>query len=413
MNIYATIILAALITHYLLNLLGEFLNIAALEKKPPKEFEKLVDDAAYEKSQTYVTTTTRFGFVSETFGLGLILAFWFLKGFNEVDRIVRSMNLDSISSGLVYFGILLLLKMLFSLPFDLYSTFVIEERFGFNKTTVGVFFADMFKGIILSVLLGGALLAGIFFVLEKLGPFAWMYAWLATTGFTLLLQFLAPTFILPMFNKFTPLEEGELKEKLLQYTRSVDFPVSGIYIIDGSKRSTKSNAFFTGFGKNKRIALFDTLVEKQTIEELLAILAHEVGHYKKKHILKSMLLSVVHTGIIFYLLSIFLQHQGLFDAFYMEQTSIYAGLLFFGMLYTPIEMILSVLMNILSRKNEYEADAFASQTTRNPQSLITALKKLSIDNLSNLTPHPFQVFLHYSHPPVLERILALRGNAPI
>jgi STE24 endopeptidase len=236
---------------------------------------------------------------------------------------------------------------------------------------------------------------------------------LGTIVFMLFVQYIAPNWIMPLFNKFTPLEDGDLRTGIEEYAASVRFPLKGIFVMDGSKRSTKSNAFFTGFGKNKRIALFDTLIEKNSVDELVAVLAHEIGHYKKKHILKSMVISILHTGVMFFLLSIFLTHQGLFDAFYMEQSSVYAGLIFFGMLYTPIELILSIFLHIFSRKNEYEADSFAARTFKKPDSLIGALKNLSVDNLSNLTPHPFYVFLNYSHPPVLQRIKAIRATVEV
>jgi STE24 endopeptidase len=261
------------------------------------------------------------------------------------------------------------------------------------------------------VLLGGSLLAGVMAFFQYAGGMAWLYCWLATTVFTLFIQFIAPTWIMPLFNKFTPLEEGELRESILSYAKSVKFSLQNLFVIDGSKRSTKSNAFFTGFGKNKRIALFDTLIEKHTVAELVAVLAHEIGHYKKRHIIQGMLISIIQMGVMFLLLSIFINHEGLFQAFYMENISIYVGLIFFGMLYSPIELILSIFMQIFSRKNEYEADRYSAETTKDPNSMIDALKKLSVHNLSNLTPHPLYVFLNYSHPPVLERINAIRNLA--
>jgi STE24 endopeptidase len=295
------------------------------------------------------------------------------------------------------------------MPFGIYSTFVIEERFGFNKTTPGTFAMDRVKGILLSVLIGAPLLAGIIAFFEYGGPWAWVYAWLAVTAFSLIMQYVAPTWIMPLFNKFEPLEDSELRQSIEKYAESVNFPLQGVYVMDGSKRSSKSNAFFTGFGKNKRIALFDTLIEKHTTDELVAVLAHEIGHYKKKHIIKNMAISVLHTGIMFALLSVFLQVPALFEAFYMDQMSVYAGLLFFGLLYSPIETILGVGMQVLSRKHEFEADHFAATTIEKREAMINALKKLSKDNLSNLTPHPFYVFLNYSHPPVLQRVEAMRG----
>ena len=375
----------------------------------PKEFEGTYDAEAYENSQNYTRVYTRFGFLTGTFSIIITLIFWFAGGFNYLDTIVRAWEFGAIGTGLVYIAILIIARSLLSLPFSLYTTFVIEEKFGFNKTTVKTFFLDRLKSLFLGILLGGPLLAGLLYFFQVAGNMAWIYAWAVTTLFTLIVQFIAPTWIMPLFNKFTPLEDGELKDSIISYSEKVKFPLKGIFVMDGSKRSRKSNAFFTGFGKNKRIVLFDTLIENHTVGELVSVLAHEVGHYKKKHILKSMVISIFHMGLMFYLLSVFLSHQGLFDAFYMDNMSVYGGLIFFGMLYTPIEMILSVIMQIFSRKNEFEADRFASETTDNSENMISALKKLSRDNLSNLTPHPFYVFLNYSHPPVLKRIEAIRG----
>jgi STE24 endopeptidase len=409
MNVYAAIIFLTLIIDYALDLGADFLNLKSLDSELPGEFKGVYDAEAYRKSQEYTRVGTRFGFVTSTFDLAVVLLFWFAGGFNYLDQIVRSWKLGSIGTGLVYVGILTLLQMLLSSPFSIYSTFVIEERFGFNKTTPVTFVTDMLKGLALSVALGGPLLAGILAFFEYAGPYAWLYCWIVTTVFMLFIQFIAPTWIMPIFNKFKPLEEGELKEKILSYARSINFPLQGIFVMDGSRRSSKSNAFFTGFGKNKRIALFDTLIASHTVSELVAILAHEIGHYKKKHVLKGMVVGILHMGVIFFLLSIFISHQGLFDAFYMEHPSIYAGLIFFGLLYTPVESLLSIFMQALSRKNEYEADRFAVETIEQPETMVQALKKLSVHNLSNLTPHPFYVFLNYSHPPILKRIRAIQS----
>ncbi|NOY59543.1 MAG: M48 family metallopeptidase [Calditrichaeota bacterium] len=408
MNIYAIIILSTLIIEFLLSVFAEILNLSHLKKELPEEFKGVYDEEKYAKSQEYERVNTRFGFISSGVSLVLTLSFWFLGGFNYLDILVRSWQLSPIWTGLIYIGILVFLNSLISLPFSIYSTFVIEERFGFNKTTVKTFILDLLKMLMLSVLLGVPLLAGLLAFFQYSGSFAWLYAWVATTVFTLIIQFIAPTWIMPLFNKFTPLEDGDLKNSIISYAKKVKYPLAGVFVIDGSKRSSKSNAFFTGFGKNKRIALYDTLIEKHSIPEMVAILAHEIGHYKKKHILIGMIISILHTGVVFFLLSIFLTHKGLFDAFYMEHTSVYAGLLFFSMLYSPIETLLAVFMNILSRHNEFEADCFAAETTDDPEAMVTALKNLSVHNLTNLTPHPFYVFLNYSHPPVLQRIEAIR-----
>ncbi|MBD3305132.1 M48 family metalloprotease [candidate division KSB3 bacterium] len=408
MNIYAGIILWTLLVSYGVELIADMLNLRALNPNVPAEFQDVYDAEAYRKSQEYTRVNTRFGVMSSTFHLLVTLLFWFSGGFNWLDQIVRGWGLHPILTGLFYIGILVFVKIVLSLPFSIYDTFVIEERFGFNTTTPRTFIIDLLKSLGLAIIIGGPLLAGVLAFFEYAGAYAWLYCWIVTTIVMLFLQLIAPTWILPLFNKFTPLEAGELREKIFAYADSVNFPLDNIFVMDGSKRSTKSNAFFTGFGKRKRIALFDTLIEGHTIPELVAVLAHEIGHYKKKHVLQHTIINILHAGVMFYLLSIFLSHEGLFDAFYMEQTSIYAGLIFFGMLYTPIELILSVVLQLFSRKHEYEADRFAAQTTQPPDAMIDSLKQLSVHNLSNLTPHPFYVFLHYSHPPMLERVRAIR-----
>jgi STE24 endopeptidase len=408
MNIFTIIILAAILIDFVLEIVSNRLNLKALSKELPGEFENVYDEDTYAKSQEYTRVNTRFGFVTGTFDLALLLVFWFAGGFNWLDQWARGFDFGVIGTGLIFIGILVLAKIMISLPFSLYSTFVIEERFGFNKTDTKTFITDRIKGLALSVLIGGPLLAGIIAFFAYGGTWAWVYAWLAVTVFSLVMQYIAPTWIMPLFNKFEPLEDGELRQAIEEYAEKVNFPLQGIYVMDGSKRSSKSNAFFTGFGKNKRIALFDTLISKHSTEELVAVLAHEIGHYKKKHIVKNMSISILHTGVMFGLLSIFLQVPALFDAFFMEEMSIYAGLLFFGLLYSPVETILGIGMQILSRKHEYEADAFAAKSINEKEEMVNVLKKLSKDNLSNLTPHPFYVFLNYSHPPALKRIERIR-----
>lgn len=410
MNIYFVIILAALLIEFVLELIADLLNLKTLKEKLPKEFEGIYDAETYNKTQSYTRTRTVFGIYESSFSLVVTLLFWFLGGFNYLDLIVRDWQLGSIFTGIIYIGILIVVRSILSIPFSIYSTFVIEEKFGFNKTTVKTFITDILKGLLLGVILGGAFLIGILALFEYAGEYAWLYCWIAASVFILFIQFIAPTWIMPLFNKFTPLESGELKAAILSYAQSVKFSLQNVYVMDGSKRSGKSNAFFTGFGKNKRIALFDTLIQKHTVPELVAVLAHEIGHYKKKHIIQGMIISVLHLGFMFFMMSIFISQRGLFDAFYMENVSVYAGLLFFGLLLTPLEFILSLGLNALSRKNEYEADRFAIETTKSSEPFVDALKKLSKDNLSHLTPHPFYVKMNYSHPPVVERIKTLRVN---
>lgn len=412
MNIYAIIVLATLAVSYALELIATILNLGTLHQPLPEEFAGVYDDAAYRKSQEYTAVRAKFGLVTSTFDLAVLLAFWFAGGFGYLDGIVRGWGLGPIAAGLAYVGILAAAKAVIGLPFSLYSTFVIEERFGFNKTTAATFIKDLGKGIALAVLLGGLLLAGVMMLFGRLGANAWFYCWIGVTALTMVLQFIAPTVIMPLFNKFTPLADGELKSMILAYAEKVRFPLGGIFVMDGSKRSSKANAFFTGFGKTKRIALFDTLIARQTSSELLAVCAHEVGHYKKHHIVTSLLVSIAHTGVMLYLFSLVLSENGLYAAFGVAQPSIYAGLIFFGMLFSPVELLLSMAMNVLSRKHEYEADRFSVETSGLPAEMISALKKLSLDNLSHLTPHPFYVWLNHSHPTVLARIKAIRSLAP-
>jgi len=408
MNPFLVIILFAILLDFVVNLVANILNLKALKLEVPDLLKGIYKPDEYRNSQQYTRSVTRFAFVTSSFRLAMLLAFWFGGGFNFLDQIIRSWGFVPIANGLLYIGILLLVYSLVNLPFSIYATFVIEERFGFNRTTPVTFIKDRLKGLALAILLGAPLLAIVLAIFEYAGYYAWLHCWAAITVFSLGVQYIAPTWIMPLFNKFTPMETGELKEAILQYARSVKFPVKNVLVMDGSKRSSKSNAFFTGFGRNKRIALFDTLIEKHSVNELVAILAHEIGHHKKRHILQGTIISILHTGVILFLLSIFVGNPGLYDAFYMEQASIYTGLLFFGLLYTPVELILSIVLQVISRRNEYQADRFAATTTDEPESLANALEKLSADHLSNLTPHPSYVFLNYSHPPLLQRLEALK-----
>jgi len=409
MNPIALIILSAIIIDLILNGIADYLNLKMLRNELPEAFQGVYDPDRYRKSQLYLKTNTRFGWFSGAFNVTVMLLFWFGKGFPLLDEWVRSFDYGPIITGLLYMGVLILCKALLSLPFSIYGTFVIEERFGFNQTSWSTFVLDLVKGVLLAILLGTPLLAGILLFFEYAAANAWWYCWIAVTLYMLGVQFIAPTWIMPLFNKYTPLEEGELKSAILTYAGSIKFPLENVYVMDGSRRSSKSNAFFTGFGKHRRIVLFDTLIKQHTTGELLAVLAHEMGHYKKKHILQSMILGILQMGIMLYLLSLFISDQGLFDAFYMPQKSVYAGLIFFGMLYSPLGFFIGIFMQMLSRKNETAADRFSVETTHDPESMAEALKKLSINNLSNLLPHPLYVFLNYSHPPVLQRIQAIQG----
>jgi STE24 endopeptidase len=407
MNAYLIFIVALLVFNWLLSLIVETLNVRNVSTEIPAEFQGIYDAEKYAKSQRYLRDNTRFGQIQSAVMLPLTIAFILLGGFRWVNGIALAASEYMIVQGLVFGGILIVLGQLVGIPFSLYDTFVLEERYGFNKTTPKTFVVDILKGLLLTVLLGAPVFALILWIFSSVAS-AWLWAWGALAVIGLFIQFIAPVVILPLFNKFTPLEEGELRSKIEAFAAGQKFKLSGVFKIDGSKRSTKSNAYFTGFGKTKRIALFDTLIEKHTVSELVAVLAHEIGHCQRGHIKKGMIISLASSLLMFFILSLFITKQGLYAAFGIEGTPLYAGFIFFGFLYAPISMILGIAGSILSRKHEYEADAFAAETTGEPTALIDALKKLSVDNLSNLTPHPLKVFLQYSHPPVLERIKALR-----
>ena len=411
MNIYLLIILSTLIGEFLLRTLVRVLNLKALDPGLPNEFQGYYDEEKYARSQEYTRVNTRFAFFTTSFDLIVILVFILFGGFNFVDQIIRGFGLSTLPSGLAFFGILFFASDLISTPFSLYQNFVIEEDFGFNKMTLKTFILDKLKGYLLTLVLGGVFLTAILFFFEKTGEYGWLYAWGIIGLFMILIQPLFTLVIAPMFNKFTPLEKGELRTAIENYAQKVGFPLSRIDVMDGSKRSAKSNAYFSGFGKQKRIALFDTLLEKHSNDEMVAILAHEVGHYKKHHIKVGILISILHTGLLFWLLSIFIDNSGLFEAFQMKEISVYGGLTFFMILYSPVELVLSVIMNAVSRRNEFQADAYSARTTEKSEHLISGLKNLSVSNLGNLTPHSLSVLLDHSHPPVLERITALKKIA--
>ena len=408
MNFFSALIIIALVVEFILSTLSNRLTLRALSPTLPAEFSDVFDAERYAQSQKYAHSRANFGLLRNAINLAAVLAVWHLGGFEWLDQGVRGFGFGAIPTGLMYFGALGLGSLLLGLPFGLYGTFVIEAKFGFNRTTFLTFITDFVKGAILTVSLGGILMTGVLFFFQWAESSAWLWCWAAATLFLLTVQFVAPTLIMPLFNKFTPLEEGSLRTSIVSYAESVTFPLRDIFVVDGSKRSSKANAFFTGFGGNKRIGLFDTLVEHYSVPELVAVVAHEVGHYKKGHLLKGLLVQILYQGMLFFLLSLVLENDLLFDAFYMTETSVYASFVFFGLLLTPVDLILSMYVNASSRKHEFEADAFASATTGHGKDLISALKKLSADSLANLTPHPLDVFLHYSHPPVTQRIAMLR-----
>lgn len=408
-NAWFWFVLVALLLVRALDLVATWLNLRSLQTALPREMADVYDAEKYAQSQAYTRVNARFGLVESGFSLLLFLGFWWGGGFGWLDGVVRGWTTGPILGGLVYVALLFLGHYLVSLPLELYDTFVIEERFGFNRTTLRTFVVDQFKSLALGAALGLPLLALVLWIFGAL-PMAWLWGWVAMTLVTLALAYVAPTWIMPLFNQFKPLEEGELKAEIHAMAERCHFPLREVMVMDGSKRSAKSNAFFTGIGKNKRIALFDTLVERHSTPELVAVLAHEIGHYRRGHIQKGMALGIVTNGLMFFLLGSVMESRGLFDAFGVAETSVYLSLIFFGILVQPLSALLGVLGNMSSRKWEYEADAYAAEATGEPGALVSALKKLSKDNLSNLTPHPLRVFLDYSHPPVLQRIAALQSQ---
>ena len=408
MNIYLIIILFIILGNHLLNIFVETANVRHAKTELPTEYKDYYDAEQYKKAQNYLKENTRFEIVTDAITTPIIIIFILIGGFNFIDQCARSFQFGPIPTGLIFAAILLLASQIIAIPFSIYSTFVIEEKYGFNRTTARTFILDILKSWLLTAIIGGAIFSIVLWLFGKAGNWAWVYCWVVVVLFQVVLTFLAPVFILPIFNKFYPLEEGELKTSIEDYARSQHFKMKGVFKMDASKRSTKSNAFFTGLGRFRRIVLFDTLIERHTVDELVSVLAHEMGHYKKKHILKAVFILILTTGLIFFVLSLFINNEGLFSAFKMQDTSIYASLFFFAFLYAPINMVVSILSKMLSRKHEYEADVYAVSTYGKPASMISALKKLTVDNLSNLTPHPLKVFLSYSHPPVMKRIEAIR-----
>jgi len=385
----------------------DFLNYRHKSPNLPEELKDVYDKDEFLRQHDYEKTTYRFSLITSSFSYILILAMLLFKGFALIDAIGRDLSSNPIVIALVFFGILMLASDILTTPFSLYGTFVIEEKFGFNKTTLKTFFLDKIKSYVLGAIIGGALLAVIIGLFTSLGSGFWIYAWIVITFFMVFITMFYSNTIVPLFNKQEPLEEGELRDKLNEFSIKSGFNLKNIFVIDGSKRSTKANAYFSGLGAKKRIVLYDTLIEDLGTDEIVAVLSHEIGHYKKKHTLSGMIISILQTGLTLYLLSLFVSNPVLSEALGVTEPGFHIGLIAFGILYSPISTFLSLGMNILSRKNEYQADKYAADFELGDY-LISGLKKLSANNLSNLTPHPLYVFFHYSHPPLLQRIRALK-----
>ncbi|VAV84989.1 Peptidase, M48 family [hydrothermal vent metagenome] len=397
------IIIGIIIVNFIIDKILDTLNAKHYNDALPSELQDVYDDEEYKKSQLYKATNHKFSNFTSLFSLVLTLGFFYFDGFEFVDNIARNYSDNNIVIALIFFGIIMLASDIITTPFAYYKTFVIEEKFGFNKTTVKTFILDKIKGWLMLAIIGGGVLALIVWFYEFTGNAFWLYAWALVTVFTVFMNMFYSRLIVPLFNKQTPLEDGELRNKISAYAKSVGFKLDKIFVIDGSKRSTKANAYFSGFGSEKRVTLYDTLIKDLDDEEIVAVLAHEVGHYKKKHIIFNLLASIILTGLTLYLLSLFVSNPLLSNALGVEIPSFHIGLIAFGLLYSPISEITGLIMNYMSRRFEYQADNYAKSTYTGAH-LITSLKKLSKNSLSNLTPHKAYVFMHYSHPTLLQRI---------
>ena len=397
------LLIAILIISFIVDKIIDRLNQQHFNDEIPIPLKDVYDADEYKKSQAYKKTNAKFSNVSSLFSITITLLFFFLDGFSYVDTLARSITNNNILVTLIFFGIIMIGSDILTTPFSYYKTFVIEEKFGFNKSTKTTFWLDKLKGWLMSIVLGGGILAIIVWFYQQTGTSFWIYAWVLVAFFTLFMNLFYAQLIVPIFNKQTPLEEGPLKFAIQKYAKQVGFKLQNVYVIDGSKRSTKANAYFSGFGAQKRITLYDTLINDLEIDEIVAVLAHEVGHYKKHHIIFNLVTSILLTGVTLFVLSLFINSPTLSLALGVQEPSFHIGFIAFGILYTPISEITGLGMNYLSRKFEYQADNFAKETfAANP--LIAALKKLSKNSLSNLTPHPAYVFTHYSHPTLLQRI---------
>jgi len=385
-----------------------FRNRKRMSPEIPEQLKGIYDEEKYSKQQAYQLENSKFAVISSSFSFIIILLILIFQGFGWLDSIVREHITTPLIVTLAFTGILFIANEIISLPFSYYDTFVIEKKFGFNKSTPKIFWSDQLKGLLLSLILGGVILTALVWFYGNFGSYAWLYAWGLITIFSLFMTLFYSNVIVPLFNKQTPLEDGELRNAIQKFSEKADFDLKNIYVIDASKRSTKANAYFTGLGKKKRIVLYDTLINDLTTEEIVAVLAHEIGHYKKKHTLQHLIVSIFYTGAMLFVLSFFLESQSLALALGSEIPSFHLGIIAFSILFTPISLILGLVMNISSRKNEYEADAYAAQFGLS-KALIGGLKKLSVKSLSNLNPDPWNVFIYYSHPTLLQRINKLNS----
>jgi len=405
-QIIFTILVIITIVGFLFDQWISYLNTTTRSNKLPDVLKGFYNETTYSKQQDYESVNYRFGLLSDGLSFLVILLMLFLGGFAWLDAFVINITFSAILQAILFFGILVFASDLLSIPLDVYHTFVIEERFGFNKTTPLTYVFDKLKGWLLGALVGGALLALIIFIYEKSGVWFWVLAWICISAFTLFISYFYTTLLVPVFNKLTPLPAGELRDSIEKVAIQAGFNLKDISIMDGSKRSSRGNAYFSGFGRKKSIVLYDTLVTEHSIDELTAVLAHEIGHYKKKHVLKGLVTGVLQTGVLLFVLSLLLKSPLPSYALGASVASFHMSVIAFGILFSPVSTILGILFNSVSRKYEYEADRFAIRLSK-PGALQEALKRLSVKNLSNLTPHPWYVFIHYSHPTLLQRLAAL------
>ncbi len=401
------IIVVIIVLDFLLERLLDYLNSRRWSNDLPAELEGIYDAERYRKSQDYIRTNTRFSVISDSVFFAAMLLMLFFGGFALIDSLAWSFTEHPVLLALIFFGVLALAADILGLPFSVYATFVIEERFGFNRTTVKTYILDKLKGLLIGAVIGGGLLALVVWIHMATAQWFWLIAWGVITVFTLFMTMFYSNIIVPLFNKQVPLAEGELRDAIEAFAAKVGFRLKNIYVIDSSKRSSKANAYFTGLGPKKRVVLYDTLINDHTTEELVAVLAHEIGHYKKKHTTVGVTISILQTGLMLFILSLFINHPVMSEVLGARQTSFHMGLTTFVLLYSPLSLVLGTFTNSLSRRNEYAADRYAG-TLYSALALSMALKKLSVNNLSNLRPHPAYVFFYYSHPPLLKRLDALK-----
>ncbi len=401
------LIIVFIVVEFLLERVLGYLNSTRWSDKLPGELRGIYDEQKYEKSQQYEKTKHNFSIITAVFSLFVILLMLFFEGFAWVDAWVRSYTNHPVLMALLFFGFLGIAMDIITTPFSIYSTFIIEEKFGFNKTTPKTFILDKLKSWLLMAVIGGGLLSLIVWIYTISGSWFWIVVWGVISLFMIFMFMFYSNLIVPLFNKQKPLEEGELRSAIEEFTGRAGFKLKNIFVIDGSKRSTKANAYFTGLGPQKRIVLYDTLIKDHTVDELVAVLAHEIGHYKKKHTVSALFISLAENALMLFILSLFISSPVLSQALGANEASFHLGILTFGILYSPISFVLSLITNIISRKNEYAADRYAGKNY-NSEALQLALKKLSVNNLSNLRPHPAYVFCYYSHPPLLKRLEALK-----